>query len=401
MVSRRTIIVFMIAVAFLGMAGGIFETSFNNYLSDTFQITAEQRGDLELPREFPGFMVAALAGVLFFLGDANMAVVASSLVALGMLGLATLANHQGAYFTMVACTIGWSAGAHLMMPTSQALTLALSEEGRTGEQLGRLAAVRAFATVVGCGLVIANFKLAPRAYPRAFTIGALAAAGAVVAFMVLHRRMPPVHHSQRRRLVLKKRYGLYYLLSILYGARKQVFITFGPWVLIRIFERQAPTIALLWIIATTLTALVVPHVGRLVDRVGPRVVLSVDAVLLLAVCLTYGFARDVVPGRAAFIVVCGTYVLDLMLTPVQMARTVYLSRVAEHRRDVTGSLSMGVSIDHAVSIPIAMLGGRLWMAAGYRWVFAAAGLVALVTLAACQLIRVPERQSLTADEPAA
>ena len=191
--------------------------------------------------------------------------------------------------------------------------------------------------------------------------------------MVLHRCMPPVHHSQRRRLVLKKRYGLYYLLSILYGARKQVFITFGPWVLIRIFERQAPTIALLWIIATTLTALVVPHVGRLVDRVGPRVVLSVDAVLLLAVCLTYGFARDVVPGRAAFIVVCGTYVLDLMLTPVQMARTVYLSRVAEHRRDVTGSLSMGVSIDHAVSIPIAMLGGRLWMAAGYRWVFAAAG----------------------------
>ena len=80
MVSRRTIIIFMIAVAFLGMAGGIFETSFNNYLSDTFQITAEQRGDLELPREFPGFMVAALAGALFFLGDANMAVVASSLV---------------------------------------------------------------------------------------------------------------------------------------------------------------------------------------------------------------------------------------------------------------------------------------------------------------------------------
>ena len=63
---NRNLILFALAVAFLGCAGGIFETTSNNYYAKTFGITAEQRGDLELPREFPGFMVAVLAGVLFF-----------------------------------------------------------------------------------------------------------------------------------------------------------------------------------------------------------------------------------------------------------------------------------------------------------------------------------------------
>jgi MFS family permease len=401
MVSRRSIIIFVLAIAFLGMAGGIFETSFNNYLNDTFHMTAEQRGDLELPREFPGLMVALLAGALFFLGDANLAVVASALIALGMLGLATLAHQRDQYLNMVVCTVAWSAGTHLMMPTSQSLTLSLSKEGRIGEQLGKLAAAGAVATVIGCGIVIVNFKLAPKGYPSAFVLGALAAGGAMIAFTALHRTMPAVHHAQRRRMVLKKRYGLYYALAVLFGARKQVFITFGPWVLVRVFDQPPETFAYLWAIATTLTVFLVPYVGRLVDRVGPRAVLTVDAVLLLMVCATYGFARDLLPASVAVFFVCGAYVMDQMLFPVQMARTVYLSHIVEQRRDVTPSLSMSVSIDHSVSIPVAMLGGRLWLAAGYRWVFVLAGLVAMVTLTVCQFIRMPAQHGLTAEEAAA
>jgi len=401
MASRRSIIIFVVAIGFLGMASGIFETSFNNYLDHTFHITAEQRGDLELPREFPGFMVAVLAGALFFMGEANLAVVASGLIGLGMLGLGMLANQGHQYASMVAFTVAWSTGTHLMMPTSQSLALALSHEGRTGEQLGKLAAIRAIATVLGCGMVIANFRLFPQGFSSVFVLGAVTAGLAMAAFIALQRTLPPVHHSKRRRMVVKKRYGLFYILAVLFGARKQVFITFGPWVLVRIFDQPPQTFAKLWIIATGLTVLLVPYVGRLVDRAGPRAVLTVDALLLLAVCLTYGFSRDLLPGHLAFYAVCGAYVLDQMLFPVQMARTVYLSRIAEHRADVTATLGMGVSIDHAVSIPIAMLGGRLWLATDYRWVFVAAAGVALATLLTCQFIRVPRDHSLTLDETAA
>ena len=397
MVSRRSIIIFVIAIGFLGMADGVFQTSYNNYLDSTFHITAQQRGDLELPREFPGFMVALLAGALFFMGDSNLAAAASALIELGKLGLALIAKLPGQYLNMIICSVVWSTGTHLMMPVSQSLTLSLSEEGRMGERLGNLGAVRAIATVLGCGLVIVNFWLWPQGFSSVFMLGAVTAVLAAIAFVVLHPTMPAVHHSERRRMVLKKRYWLFYLLSVLYGARKQVFLTFGPWVLVQVFNQPPRTFAVLWIIATSLTVLSLPWVGRMVDRVGPRVILTADAILLFFVCMTYGFARDLMPAGLAFVFVCGAYVMDQMLFPVQMARTVYLSQIAEHRRDLTPSLSMSVTIDHAVSIPVAMLGGRLWLATGYRWVFAAAGVVAFAMLIACQFIRAGQRD-LTAEE---
>jgi len=81
--------------------------------------------------------------------------------------------------------------------------------------------------------------------------------------------------------------------------------------------------------------------------------------------------------------------VDLVLSPIQMARATYLSKIAESRRDISGTLGLGVSIDHAVSIPIAMLGGRLWVAAGsHRPVFVAAACLAVVTFIACSFIRI-------------
>jgi hypothetical protein len=95
------------------------------------------------------------------------------------------------------------------------------------------------------------------------------------------------------------------------------------------------------------------------------------------------------PYRAALLLACLAYVLDQFLFGVQMARTTYLSKIADSRRDISGTLALGVSLNHAVSIPIAMLGGRLWAAAGsHRPVFLGAACVAIVTLAACRFIHI-------------
>jgi len=385
---KRAIVLFVAGICLLGAAGGVFETTFNNYLKYTFDITAEQRGFLELPREFPGFMVAVLAGVLFFAGEAHLAIVAACLIAAGMFGLATFASQQHEYLQMLVFIITWSTGAHLMMPASQSMALSLAGPGRIGEDLGRLGAVRAMATILGCGLVWLNFTIFPAGYPLAFLIGSGVAVVAAVAFTRLQRVIPPIHHGRRPKFVFRRRYRLFYVLSVLFGARKQVFITFGPWMLIVIFGQPPQTIAKLWMTSMALQVILVPWVGRMVDRLGERLVLMADAVLLLCVCLTYGFARDFLPEGYALLAVCGAFVVDQLLFPVQMARTVYLSHMAEDKRDLTASLGMSTSIDHAVSIPIAMLGGSLWVAMGYRWVFIAAAGVAVLTFAACSLIAV-------------
>ena len=390
--ANRHIVLFVLAVCLLGCAGGIFETTSNNYYAETFNITAEQRGDLELPREFPGFMVAAMAGALFFATEAALGIAAACMVSLGMVGLALFAHQSHQYGNMIAFLLVWSAGTHLMMPVTQGLALALAGGRNEGAKLGTLASVRALATVAGCALVWVYFGRFGGRFPVTFLTGGAIAAAAAVLFVVLARTMPPIHHGPRPKLVVKKRYRLYYALSVLFGARKQVFITFGPWVIIRIFNQGPETIAKLWIVSTLLMMVLMPLVGRLVDVIGERVVLMADAVVLLLVCLAYAFARDLLPDGPAFLLVCAAYVTDNLLFGVQMARATYLSKIAETRRDISGTLGLGVSIDHAVSIPVAMLGGRLWVAAGgYRPVFLAAAVVALATFVTCSFIRIPAR----------
>jgi len=394
---------FVIAVCLLAVASGIFEPTFNNYVDATFHVTASQRGNLELPREFPGFMVAALAGAFFFLGEANLAVIAACLVGLGMFGLAAFANQSHQFAMMVAFMVVWSTGAHLAMPVTQSLALAVSKQRREGAKLGMIGSAASLATIVGAGIVWLNFKVLNLSYSRVFLAGTAAAGLAALTFAAFKLRLRKAPHGKRPRLVFRKRYRLYYVLSVLYGARKQLFITFGPWVLIRIYHQQPQTFALLWIISTAIKVFLLPLVGRLIDEIGEQRVLMADCVLLLAICLAYAFAGDVLPPEAAFVVVCGAYVIDLVLFPVQMARATYLSKIAENRADISGTLGLGVSIDHAVSIPAAILGGYLWQACdNHRPVFLLAAGVALVTFFASSLIRTPAHaESHGAERPAA
>ena len=385
---KRNIVLFVAAMSLLSVAGGIFDTTSNNYYSETFNITAEQRGDLELPREFPGFMVAVVAGVLVFVAEALVGAIAAALVAAGMLGLALFARRPDQYANMLCLLVVWSTGTHLLMPVSQSLALVLADRSSEGEKLGKLGSVRSAATVVGCLIVWICFSALHTSFGVTFTIGAVAAALAAAVLLWLGRTMPAGHHGPRATLVLRKRYTLFYVLSVLFGARKQIFITFGPWVLIRIYGAQPQTIAKLWIVATLLGVLLLPKIGRLIDRVGERTILTLDGAVMVAVCLTYGFAQDIVPA-AAFLLAGCAYVADQFLFGVQMARATYLSKIAHERRDISGALGLSTSIDHAVSIPIAMLGGRLWQLTGsHRPVFLVAAGVALLTALASSFIRV-------------
>ena len=376
---------FLLAVGCLGAAGGIFESTFNNYLDDTFEMSAEDRGILELPREFPGFMVSLVSGVLFFLGETHLAVLAAGLTGLGLAGLGVLAG--GSYGHMIVWMVVWSSGIHLMIPTQESIALDLAKGERRGEMLGKVGAAGAVAMVVGCVAVWFNFAVIGRTYGTTFVIAAVSAA---VASLILSRlRSADIHTGQRPKLVLRKRYWLYYLLSSLFGARKQIFITFGVWVLIRVYEQPAQTIAILWIISTTGSVIFRPLIGRLIDRVGERLVLVADGGMLFLVCVGYGFAEVYLPARMALYVVCACYVFDQMLFTVGMARSTYLAKIAQRKSDIGASLRAGVSINHAVSIPIAMVGGRIWEATNYHILFAGAAVLALLISLVSSLVRTP------------
>jgi predicted MFS family arabinose efflux permease len=386
---RRELLLLLVMVGALGVTSGIFETTLNNFLSDTFHLTAKQRGALEFPRELPGFLVAALGGALFFLSEIRLGMLAATCIALGLGGLALLGDRS--YGTMILFLVIWSTGSHLMIPIGSTLALSLAPRGKRAGRMGQVGSVGMMTTILGSGLVWLGGRYAHLSYPTLFVV---AGACALLAAAALSRMHPlPFRPGQRPKLVFKRRYRLYYLLCTLAGARKQVFITFGPWVLIKVFGEPFSTIAMLWVIASVIGIFFQPQLGRLIDRLGERTILRADAVVLILVCLGYGFAaRLPLPPDQRVYVVYACYVLDLTIFACSMARATYLDKIAETESDVHASLSLGVSIDHAVSMSIPTLGGMLWGAVGYPAVFVAAACLAVCNFAAASFIRVPRRE---------
>jgi len=369
--------------AALGVTFGIFETTFNNYLSDTFAITAEARGKLEFPRELPGFLVTLMGGALFFLTETRLGVLSALGIAAGIIGLALTGDD---YARMMVFMVIWSAGNHLLMPVTSTIALSLAPPNKRAARMGQIGAVGMAATIVGATIVWAGMQYIDIGYRGTFLIAAGGAAAAAV-FVGFIRPLPK-RVGRRPKLVLKRRYGLFYLLNVFSGARKQIFMTFGVWVLIKVFEQPAYTIAKLWIVASALGILVQPQLGKLIDRVGERAILMANAIIIIIICLGYGFAHLLPIAHPVWVVyVC--YIIDHLVFATAMARATYLDKIAEHEDDIHASLSVGVSIDHAVSMSIPALGGIAWVVYGYPWVFAGAAAIAVLDLTAAGFIRVP------------
>ena len=191
-------------------------------------------------------------------------------------------------------------------------------------------------------------------------------------------------------LRLHKEYRLYYLLAVLYGSRKQLFITFAPWVLVTVFHQPTQTMATLFTIGGIIGILFQPLLGWTIDHFGERVVLASEAVLLVVVCFGYGFARSLFPEGTAFLITCGFYLMDQILMSVSMARSTYMKKIALQPTDVQPALTASVTIDHVFSIAIALLGGVIWNTFGYQYVFLLGVVIAIINFTAAMQVRVPK-----------
>lgn len=376
----------LFATLCFGAVGGILGSSLNNYLADVHNLDASARGWLEFPRELPGFLIMFLAGaMLMVLRETQMAALAMAFAVIGSIGL-------GYFGTPTALMIAWvaiySLGDHIIFAVEGPIGLKLAKVGGEGKRLGQFGGARNLGTIIG---VAAVFFLAKFLGDRYDLIFGLAALWAVVAG-ILYLKLKVGHNDERsRRIVIKKRYGLFYAISAVFGIRKQIFLVFGSWVLVSLHNVPVSTIALLYFVAATLGVVIRPLLGEVIDWLGERTVLAVDELLLLAVCLLYAFASDILPAPWDLYLLYGAYVADNVLFALRVARTTYLQKIAEDPADITPTISMGITIDHAVAMSLPIFSGYVWEVWGFRWVFLLAGAVALAGFFLCLRIRIPFR----------
>lgn len=373
--EARDASLFLFANLLMGFGACVNQAVFNNYLKDVFALDVAGRTFLEFPREIPGFLVTFFVGGLALLGEVRIAMVANLAATAGMLALGWIPS---SYLLMVLSVFVYSSGAHVYMPLGSAIGMSFAKDGKEGSILGRISAVNTAALVAGTLLLLLLFEFAHLSYRTAFTAGSIAYLGAALALWAMSPRKA-AHAPQR--FVVRKEYGRYYLLSVLWGGRKQLFITFGPWMIVDFFHQPVETMTLLFLIVSVLGIFGQPIVGRLTDRFGVRAVLGGEALLMIGVCGVYAFAPELLPPGLALIVVSGCFILDQGSTAVGMARSIYAKRIVRRPEDLSPTLSLGISIDHIISMSIPTLGGLAWRGAGahgYRWVFLGGALISLL-----------------------
>lgn len=379
----RELALFITASFAVGMGASLVDSTFNNFLNDTFTITGFQRSFLEFPRELPGVIVLFASAALWFLGSRRLGAFAMLLASLGIFLIGFSSSSFG---LMVIFLFIYSSGNHLFMPVATTVGMELASAGKTGHRLGQLNAIRNVAAIAGSFLVFIGFKYLGFTFQHSFTIASIIFASAAVLMFLMkpEKSAPPKTY-----LKLRKEYSLFYALSVLSGSRKQIFITFAPWVIVTIFHKPTQTIATLVTIGGVIGILFQPFLGKVIDRFGERLVLSAEAVILVFVCLGYGFSLSVFPENVAFIIVCICYLLDQMLFSVGMARSTYIKKIARDPSDIQPAVSASISIDHVFSISVALLGGLVWNKFGFQYVFLMGVVIAIINFFVASRVKVP------------
>ncbi len=375
---------FLVAIAAISFSGSIVETVFNNFLNESFTISNLARTLIEIPREMPGVLVMFFSALLFFMCNRRLAAFAMVLCSIGLTLMATCSSS-------LPLTLTWlfilSTGQHLMIPLQSGLGLELAREGHSGRRLGQINAIQNFFTISGAFFIFIGFRHLHLNFSRAFLT---ASAGFLCGAVMLYRMKVGKAHPPALHLKLHKEYRLFYWLSILFGTRKQIFLTFAPWILIRVFNQPVQNIAILMTIGGILGVILQPKLGQLIDTRGERFVLAGEAMILIFVCLLYGFAGRLFPASIAVAVISGCYVADLLLMSVGMARSTYLKKIAKKSEHIGPALAASTSINHVFSIATAILCGWIWQKWGYQYVFLLGAGIACINLLSVLKINTPE-----------
>ncbi|MEQ8200489.1 MAG: MFS transporter [Syntrophomonadaceae bacterium] len=365
---------FAAASLLMGLYGGFYDPSFNNYLAQIHDATPLARGALEFPRELPGFLVVFIVTALMFLADTRIAALSALLVGIALWGQGFLSPDLK---MVVVWMVMWSTGAHLYMAITPSIGIRLARAGQEGRRLGQIGFLESLGALVGLMTV---YWGASRWHFSFEVIFGLAGIFAVAAAISLFLIKPSPLQNPPRRLVWKKKYRLFYGLNIVFGARKQIFLTFAPWVLIRVFGCGVETFALLGFLGTVLSLVFRPLLGRVIDQFGERMIISAESLLLILMSILYGFSPSWFSRETALTIIMVCFIADQLLFAVRMARTTYLNQIVDSPEELTPTISMGLSLDHAVSMLIPLGGGLLWTYYGYIPVFVVSGLLALVNL---------------------
>lgn len=375
---------FLLSILIMGLSYGLYKGMLDNFLAEVVKMGEMDRGITEFFREIPGIALVLILAVFCML-SAETLYKAGAIIMLAGLGMHAILPPTKVLATLAICM--YSLGEHIQLGMKNTISLQYAKPGHGGAALGMQTSSYQIGTLAGYLVIVFAFSLLSDKQPYTIFFIVAAVLAALSAFFSMGLTGKSETDKNKRRFYFNKKYNKYYMLEMFYGARKQVFLTFGPYVLILFYGANAATISLLFAISAITCFFASPLVGRIIDKLGYKVVMVSDTLILVIVCFFYGFAHHLFPRNIAFIVCCINYVLDAVISLASMASNVYVQDLADNSDEVKATISTGVSINHVITIFIALFGGWIWETLGIETLFIVSAVLGLCNSAYAATIK--------------
>ncbi|MDO4949821.1 MAG: MFS transporter [Bacteroidales bacterium] len=363
---------------------GLYKGVIDNYMAEVVRMNELDRGVTEFFRELPGFLLVLILAMFYRSSAERMYKAGMIVMVVGMLLQAFIPPVK---LLVIMAILIYSTGEHIQLGMKNTLSLEYSDEGHGGLALGYQNSIYQIGNLIGYVAVIGAFAVVSSTslFQPVFMV---AAACFLFAMLVAFRLgdMSATDKS-RRRFYFRKKFTKYYMLEVFYGARKQVFFTFGPYVLILFYGANAGTISLLFASSAIACFVFAPLVGKIIDRIGYKTVMIADTLILVIVCFFYGFAHHLFSTNVAFVVCCINYILDSIISLASMASNVYVQDISDSQEEMKATISTGISVNHLITIFIALLGGWIWKVLGIETLFILSAVLGLCNSAYAATIK--------------
>lgn len=364
------------AASMIGIQG--YTILFNNYAVEVVGLQGDQVGIIQSFREVPGFLALLVVFVMLFVKEHRLSALSITLLGAGVAITGLLPSYGGVVLTTIIMSFGF----HFYETTNQSLTLQYFATNVSPLIIGRLRGIAAASSIASAVLIwfLGGFLQ----YRGMFLIIGLL----VVAAGFWGLFQDPTHKDiphQRLKMVVRKRYWLFYCLTFLSGARRQIFMVFSMFLLVKVFHFSVREVTTLFLINNGINWILNPLIGRAIIKFGERTLCTVEYLGVIMIFITYA-------STTSKLIAVGVYILDSILFCFSVAIRTYFHKIADPV-DIAPSTAVGFTVNHAAAVFLPALGGFLWMI-DYRIPFVVGALLGAVSLALAQFIGLPEADPL-------
>lgn len=269
----------------------------NNFVIEKAAFTGADIGLLQSVREIPGFLAFTAVFVLLFIREQKFMILSLVMLAVGV----AITGFFPSVYGLLCTTLLMSVGFHYFETLKQSLSLQWLTKEEAPEMLGKLISIGALASLCTYGVLWVLLELVQLEFKWIYFIaGSIALI--VTIFMWLSFPNFETETQQTKKLVLRKRYWLYYALTFMSGARRQIFMVFAGFLMVEKFGYSASEITLLFLANYVFNWLFAKKIGRWIGVVGERKALMFEYIGLIFVFVGYALVQTSEMAAALYII---------------------------------------------------------------------------------------------------